>query len=354
MESAEGMEAVMAKPPSKPVQPAMFPESSNGPQTVPVSEVVEAAKTGTPITVSDDAESEVGSWSSQPVAQAKTGNGATPAQSQEPPAQNQPSQAMSVQQSAPPMNSKKDPLPLKPTNVDELWRICQYLANNELVPKALRNKPGNVFAVCMKGRDFGWSEMQSIGALNIIDGKVEIGATAMVAQIRKSGLCKKWKVVETNARRAVIETLRAGDDEPFVYEYTVEEAEQAGLLGKDNWRKSLRDMLLRRCESKVGRIMYPDVVGAYYDHDEVSEMRDAERVIVTRVDGGAALASLSEADASMTAVKSDPPADPLKARLQQRASQSSGGLVRRCSTCKEILDPRDSDPCIACRPDGSE
>lgn len=344
----------MAKPPTK---PTLFPDASNGSTssllpTVNVDEVVESVRTGTPIvhhellTPTDQAPSgehpnapDVTTAPQQQPTDNGNGNGNAIAPQPQ-------------QQQPPPLTAKKEPLPFEPRNVDELWRLCQYFANNDLVPKALRGKPGNCFVVAMKGREFGWSTIQSIGSLNIIDGKVEIGATAMVAQIRKSGLCRKWKVIETNARRAIVETLRAGDEESFVYEYTIEEAETAGLTGKDNWRKSPRDMLLRRCESKVGRIVYPDVAGAYYDHGEIEEMRERERALGVDSDRIINIDDTSPGERDTVAAH---PADPLKERLAKKAvahaASAAGGLVRRCSECQTPLDPRDSDPCIACRPD---
>lgn len=189
---------------------------------------------------------------------------------------------------------RRDPVPFYPTNADEMWRYAQMLAQSSFLPKAFYDKEtgrarvGNVHLVLMKGHDLGIQPMSCIGAINIIDGKAEVGALMMVALIRKSGICETWQLKHSDERSATYITKRIGDEEPVEFTYTIEEADQMGLLDKgksdwarenNQWKKQPRTMLRRRCQSMLAREVYPDVVLGLYDHDELSEMRERERAL---------------------------------------------------------------------------
>lgn len=379
----------MPKPPP-PKPPTLFPDASQSadrrtPQTVSVEQVVEAAKTGTSIAPPDPPPPESPAPTDQ-VTTEEHPNAPPPSETLPTPAPDAvPAQSRATVSNPLPELSleKRGPLPFYPTNTDEMYRYAANLSRSDLLPRGLRNKdaqgkllPGgkvaDIFMVLMKGHDFGWHPMVSLATINIIEGKAEIGALAMVALIRKSGLCQVWRLVKSDTRSAIFETQRRGDLEITPFEYTIEEAEQMGLLdkGKTDWAKANnqwklqpRTMLRRRCQSALAREVFPDICLGLYDHEELSEMAEvaarlgmSERQVSEAIEVpiGAGQPALVEAGALgpierlQQAARSA--ADPLKARLQARAA-TIGGTVRRCSACDTVLDPRDSDPCIACRPE---
>lgn len=323
----------------------------------------EAKSDGVPQATEPEAQPEPDASSKAPEAEA-----ATPAD----PPRAEPKEA------PPPQGAQRQPLPFYPTNSDEMWRYAQMLARSKLLPKAFYPKGdwnkencrvADVHVVLMKGHDLGLKPMQAIGNINVIDGKAEVGALLMVSLILKSGLCEEWRLLHSDARRAVYRTKRVGQA-PIDFEYTIEEAEQMGLpdRGKDEearaknqWRLQPRTMLRRRCQSHLAREVYPDVTMGLYDHDELAEMRAREMALGIDpdqvIDGAAVQPALPETSAGPIEqiVNSNlKRIDPLKQRLaERRAAQASadavGGRVVRCSLCDSPLDPRDSDPCIACR-----
>lgn len=296
----------------------------------------------------------------------------------EPPAQPPRATMESDVKPAQAVGPKREPLPFYPQNADEMWRYATMLAGSDLLPRALKDKQtgkgivANIHLVLMKGHDFSLKPMQSIGSINVIDGKAEVGALMMLSLVRRSGLCKSWRLVESTERRAIFSTTRVGEDEPTVFEYTIEEADQMGLLDKgksdwakenNQWKRQPRTMLRRRCQSMLLREVYSDVVLGLYDYEELSEMREvAERLgmreeqVAGAIDiADSPLRALPDASspgpvARMRSALTEKPVDPLKVRL---AAKAHGGLVARCCMCDAVLDPRDSDPCIACRPEPS-
>lgn len=287
--------------------------------------------------------------------------GESPGVPEQPPAPQpeQPAQAASSQAMI-----KREPLPLHPQNADDYWRYAVQLSKAELIPKSLRGKPNDVWFVLLKGHDLGLRPTQSIASIHIIDGKAEVGALLMVSLILKSGLCAGWELVKSDERSSIYRTKRVGGERWIEFEYTIEEAAQMGLLdkGKDDWakannqwKKQPRTMLRRRGQSSLAREVYPDIVLGLYDHEELSEIREvADRLglredqvtgAIDAVHDQPSLAEPTEGPIAKVAAKA---ADPLKARM---AAKVAGSRVRRCSSCQEVLDPRDSDPCIVCRPD---
>lgn len=273
------------------------------------------------------------------------------------------------------------PISFDPQNADEMYRYAQMLARSTLLPRAFYDRDdkekrharvGDVHFVLMKGRALGLHPMTSIGNINIIDGKAEVGALLMLSMVRRSGVMAPggWKLIHSDDRRATFSTLRVGDDAWTTFEYTIEEAEQMGLLDKgrdewakanNQWRKQPRTMLRRRCQSMLLREVYSDVVLGCYDHDELSELRERELALgidpdrVVQIENAGTLTLPDGSDAGPIKRLTDEAkarsaaADPLKARLEARRA-AAGGTVARCSLCDTPLDPRDSDPCIACRP----
>lgn len=293
-------------------------------------------------------------------------------------------------------------VPFQPRDTQEMFRYAQFLAGSELIPKALQRRPSDVLVVLLKGQDLGLTPMQSISGINVIDGKAEVGALMMVSMIRKSGLCEYWRLVHSDDKRAVYETQRRGDPSPTTFEYTIEEAREAGLLdkGKDEWARKKqpwntqrRTMLRRRCQSHLAREVYPDIVAGLYDHDELQEVRELERELIrtSMAATRAGIAVVSDADvepawmasgareaastdgtagetiivkpidppATTTTAPTAPakPADPMKDRLRKRAEDAKAAAPKEpdempCTRCGVPIDPpKNGAPqmCYACK-----
>lgn len=178
-----------------------------------------------------------------------------------------------------------DPVPFQPRNVDEMFRLARGLAAADLLPWKYQQKPQNLMLVLLKGHELGLSTMQAIGNVNVIDGKAELGAAMMKALVLKSGKCRLWKVHEHTEERCIVKVERSdwpvGEFE--LVEYTKDEAAKLGLLtkGKDEtkkaanpWVTQLKNMLLRRAESRAARQVWPDVVIAY-DHGEIRDSSES-------------------------------------------------------------------------------
>lgn len=165
---------------------------------------------------------------------------------------------------------------LEPTTLEEATALARAAVASKLYSVA---SPEAALMILLTGRDLGLTASQSFRAVYIVSGKPVVSSDAMVAAIRRSGLCDSWRVVESTAERCTIETTRKGESEPERETFTREDAERAGLWRKDVWRQYPRDMLRHRAAAGLARRVYPDVILGCYAPGEIDEQEPARAVV---------------------------------------------------------------------------
>ena len=165
---------------------------------------------------------------------------------------------------------------LEPRSMDEAYRLAQTLLNSKLFSGY--GTPQAVLSTILLGRELGLPVMASLRSVHIIEGKHSLSAELMVALVLRSGLAEYFRLVETTDQLCTYETLRKGSEKPLSLSYTIEHAEQAGLLfvreGKrpGPWHTMPRLMLRARAKSELARLEYPDILAGLYTPEE---LRDA-------------------------------------------------------------------------------
>jgi hypothetical protein len=164
--------------------------------------------------------------------------------------------------------------PFEPRSLEEALRLSDTLSKSGLVPAALRGKPADILVVLMTGRELGIGPMQAMQDINVIQGKPVYSADLMVANCkRRRDVCEYFSMVESTDTFAIYKTKRVGASE-VVLKYTLDDARQEGLLGRDSWIKRPKVMLRRRCAAQLARDEHPDLVRGY-DPDEAQDFAAA-------------------------------------------------------------------------------
>lgn len=154
----------------------------------------------------------------------------------------------------------------------------RYIANTEIVPRHLRGKPEAIVATILKGRSLGFDDIHALSAINFIDGKATLSAEAMVTLVRRAG--HSLKISQTPGESATVVGTRKDNGDTTSVTWTMGMAKDAGLIGKDNWKRYPDTMLTWRAISQVCRFLFADVLmGVSYTEDEAREA--AERGAVT-------------------------------------------------------------------------
>lgn len=134
----------------------------------------------------------------------------------------------------------------------------------------------------LAGQELGFGPFASMTGVAIIQGKPAIGANLMAAAVKRTGKYN-YRVVEMTNDACEIAFFEAGQ-EVGRSRFTMQDAQAAGLTGKDNWRKFPRNMLFARALSNGVRWYAPDIFNGatVYTLDELGAAEDNEgNVVIT-------------------------------------------------------------------------
>jgi hypothetical protein len=162
--------------------------------------------------------------------------------------------------------------------------VAEQIASTQFVPETYRGQPEAVVAAILTGREMGIGPMQSLRQIHMIDGRPAFAADLMLARMRAGGMVILDS--ESTTTRAWIHARRTDTGEEAEVEWTVEDAEAAGLLGKKNWRTYPVDMLWARCVGRLARRLGSDLLGGLvYAAEEMRDMdHDADEGFAVRAE----------------------------------------------------------------------
>lgn len=127
----------------------------------------------------------------------------------------------------------------------------------------------------LAGRELGLGPIASMTGINIIKGKVTLGANLMATTVKRDPRYD-YKVRDHTDQFCSIEFYEKGEL-VGVSRFNLEDAAKAGLSG-DNWRKYPRNMLFARAMSNGVRWYCPDAFGGapIYTPEEMGAQVDGE------------------------------------------------------------------------------
>jgi len=130
-----------------------------------------------------------------------------------------------------------------------------------------RNDPAGATAAILKGSELGLTPVTSLAAFDNIQGTPAPKAITLRALAQGHG--HDIEITEESDTRATARYRRKGGEWQET-SFTIEEAKQMNLLGRDNWKKQPRNMLVARVTSKAARLVASDVLlGIGYSSEEL-------------------------------------------------------------------------------------
>lgn len=157
--------------------------------------------------------------------------------------------------------------------------VAGMLAKSGFFPNT--QDAAQAFAKMRLGRELGIGQATSMRELYVVQGRLAMSATLIGALIRRTQVYD-YKVPKLDAEGCIVDIYKHGE---FIgrSQFMREDAEAAGLLGKENYKKWLRNMYLSRALSNAGRWYCPEIfVGGVYTPDELGlnvPLANAEDVI---------------------------------------------------------------------------
>ena len=155
--------------------------------------------------------------------------------------------------------------------------VADKIANTQFVPESYRGRPDSVLAAILTGREMGIGPMQSLRQIHMIDGRPAFAADLMMAKMRAGGVT----VLESSSteQRAFIKAKRRDTGEEAEVEWTIADAERAGLLAKRGqaWKNYPADMLWARAVGRLARRLGSDLLGGLvYAKEEVEDWGESD------------------------------------------------------------------------------
>jgi len=153
------------------------------------------------------------------------------------------------------------------------YKTLQAIATTQFVPKELRGKPDAILACIMYGREMGLGPMRSLAMIDVIDGRPSPSAELLSAKVREAGHRIRPGKISRTVASCIGERIHNGEViESIEFEFTMDDAREAGLAGKTNYQKWPQSMLYWRAATFVARTFFSDVTGfKVYTPDELGD-----------------------------------------------------------------------------------
>ena len=164
----------------------------------------------------------------------------------------------------------KQAFSLNPKSLDEAIRFAEVLSKSNIVPKDFAGNPGNILVAIQWGMELGLQPMQAMQSIAVINGRPSLWGDAVIGLVRGSPLCEY--IYETDdGHAATIRVKRRGEEEQ-VRTFSMDDAKQAGLLGKSGpWSSYPKRMRQMRARAFALRDVFPDVLRGMPVAEEVQD-----------------------------------------------------------------------------------
>ncbi|MFA5377596.1 MAG: hypothetical protein WC455_17730 [Dehalococcoidia bacterium] len=163
---------------------------------------------------------------------------------------------------------EEKPLAIVPS-AQNLRMLSQDLLNSGMFP-AVKNVAGAI-TIIEYGRELGIPPVAALQTMSIVNGKLCMESKAILALFQNHG--GKIKIIERSKVRAKIEFSKNGN-EPYVHEYTMEQAKTEQLAGKAMWTKIPETMLFWRAIATGIRAYDPGTMFGLYSKEEVVDFTE--------------------------------------------------------------------------------
>lgn len=151
-------------------------------------------------------------------------------------------------------------------NLKSSIEFAKTLLQTQMVPSHFKN-PESVVTAILYGQELGFSPMQALQSVVVIQGKPTLDTNSLKALIIQAG--GRIETVVWDDKICTLRFVRGEWKEE--YSFNMGDANQMGLSGKDNWKKMPKAMLYARCVSIGARNMFADATKGFYSTDEMKD-----------------------------------------------------------------------------------
>lgn len=155
-----------------------------------------------------------------------------------------------------------------PAEFTVLKEIASMAVKSGLLPSSIKTAE-QACIIALKGRELGIPPMVAFAQISVINGKPCMSAELMLSQIYKTNPAAVINFLKNDNKECVIEASRK-HSRTSTWSFTLEDAQNAGLLGKQVWKQYPAAMLRARAISAMARAVFPDALnGVSYTPEEL-------------------------------------------------------------------------------------
>ena len=159
------------------------------------------------------------------------------------------------------------------------WKAISYMAktafSSGLLPRTVKTVEAAI-TIALKGRELAIPPFQAWSHIHIIEGKPTMSGEIMLAMIYERAPDAEIDFLEISSKACRVKVRRNTKRSWTNFAFTIQDAQNAGLLGKNNWKSYPEAMLQWRVVTKFGRAMFADILmGVSYTPEELGSETDA-------------------------------------------------------------------------------
>jgi len=176
-----------------------------------------------------------------------------------------------------------------PTTIEEAWRLAQFIAKSELVPKGYRERPADVLVAMQYGMEVGLPPMAALHSIYVTNGRPQLWGDGLLAVVMASPRYRdhdEYYMVGDERREFLVAVDLAKDDtmavttfwrsdsqRPRTATFSIAKAKKAGLWTKAGpWQEYPDRMLKLRARSFAAHDCFPDVLRGIHSAEELTDM----------------------------------------------------------------------------------
>ena len=172
---------------------------------------------------------------------------------------------MTVRGNVPAVSAGRDALDVRMTTAVAIAKA------GEMLPRSYRGQPGAVLLAIDWAERHDVSVMDAIHGVSWVQGRPVVDSTLQRALASNAGY--SVRVTQANAQSATVKVYGNGGELVGEATYTIDEAKQAGLAGKDNWKKHPTDMMVARATTRAIKWFCPEaLIGGAITADELDDV----------------------------------------------------------------------------------
>lgn len=155
--------------------------------------------------------------------------------------------------------------------IDDLWRFSDCVLKANLAPKGMNQS--TIVCALQFGAEVGLSPMASLKNVYVVNGRPELwgdGFRGVVVSFPEFDWSKFDEELsgDGETRIATVTMGRKGVEKTWSQSFSVAQAKQAGLMGKDTYKAWTDDMLSHRAFARCAKRVFPDRLAGFGGPDE--------------------------------------------------------------------------------------